>query len=470
VGKGYTELRQHYPRPGWVEHDPVEIWQKTKRSARAALRVAKITARDVAAIGITNQRETLVAWDARTGKPLSRAIVWQDRRTAALCERLRRAGDEDWVAKRTGLRFDPYFSGTKLRWYVENDRAVQRARRARSLRFGTVDSWLLWNLTAGRVHGTDPSNASRTLLLDLRTVDYDEELLRLFGARREELPTVLDSSGDLGEATADFVGRPLPVTGIAGDQQAALFGQACFRPGLAKNTYGTGCFALANTGTRPAQARGGLLSTVAWRIGRRTHYALEGAVFIAGAVVQWLRDELQIIRHARETEALARSVPDTGGVILVPAFVGLGAPHWDPYARGLLIGLTRGTNRAHIARAALESIAFQSAEVVELLSLNASRRVRTLRVDGGAAENNFLLQHQADVLGIPVERSAILETTAVGAAYLAGLGVDVWREADLARKWRLGRRFEPQSTPRWRKERLHAWHEAVRRSERWAAD
>jgi glycerol kinase len=470
VGKGYQELAQHYPRPGWVEHDAAEIWRKTKRSARAALRSARIGATDVAAIGLTNQRETLVAWDARSGRPLARAIVWQDRRTAGLCEVLRRSGDEGWVAKRTGLRLDPYFSGTKLRWYVEHDRAVQRARRTGTLRFGTVDSWLLWNLTEGRVHGTDPSNASRTLLMDLRRVEYDAELLRLFRARREELPEILDSSGILGEARPEFLGRSVPVAGIAGDQQAALFGQACTRPGLAKNTYGTGCFALANTGTRAPQARGGLLATVAWRLGGRTHYALEGAVFIAGAVVQWLRDGLQIIRHARDTEALARSVDDTGGVVLVPAFVGLGAPRWDPYARGLLIGLTRGTSRAHVARAALESISFQSADVVDLLSVHGGHRVQRLRVDGGATGNRFLLQHQADVLGIPVERSAIPETTALGAAYLAGLGADLWSTTrEVERLWSASGVFRPRSDASWRRRERAQWAEAVRRSLRWAA-
>jgi glycerol kinase len=471
VGKGYREITQHYPRPGWVEHDPEEIWQKTQRAARDALRAARVEARDVAAVGVTNQRETLVAWDRRSGRPLTRAVVWQDRRTAELCDRLRAEGHEPWASRRTGLRFDPYFSGTKLRWLVEHDRAVQRARARGTLAFGTVDSWLLWKLSGGRVHATDPSNASRTLLADLRTLDYDEELLRLLRARREELPEVVDSSGHLATVDASFVGRELPLAGVAGDQQAALFGQACFRPGTAKNTYGTGCFALVNTGSRVPRPRAGLLGTVAWRYNGRTRYALEGAVFIAGAVIQWLRDELKIVQQASETEALARSVADTGGVVLVPAFVGLGAPHWDPYARGLVIGITRGTNRAHLVRAALESISFQSADVVELLARHGGHRIARLRVDGGATENAFLLQHQADVLGLPVERSAIAETTALGAAYLAGLGVGVWRsEAELERHWRAGARVRPRRDATWRRAERARWTEAVRRSRGWAHD
>ncbi len=469
VGKGYNEFTQHYPRPGWVEHDLDEIWNRTAQSARAALRAARLTAADVAAIGLTNQRETIAAWDTRTGKPLRRAIVWQDRRTADLCGALREQGNEAWLRRKTGLRFDPYFSGTKIRWLLEHDKAVQRARKRGTLRFGTIDSWLLWKLTRGRTHGTDPSNASRTLLLDLRRGDYDPELLHLFKARREELPELLDSSGPVAETTQSFLGRSIPVTGIAGDQQAALFGQACFRPGMTKNTYGTGCFALTNTGTTTPTPRSGLLATTAWRIRGRTHYALEGAVFIAGAAIQWLRDGLQIIDHAADTEPLAASVDDTGGVVLVPAFVGLGAPFWDPYARGLLIGLTRGTTRAHVARAALESITYQSADVVQLLARHGGHHIPSLRVDGGATANDFLLQHQADVLGIPVERSSVQETTALGAAYLAGLGVGVWNsEQDLAAQWRLGKRFPPRRKTAWRKAAMARWHDAVRRSRGWA--
>lgn len=470
VAQGYQEITQHYPRPGWVEHDAEEIWRKTVRSVRVAMRRAHAQGRDVAAIGITNQRETLVTWDARSGRPLAPAIVWQCRRTADLCQKIKRQGLESMVRTRTGLLLDPYFSGSKLRWYLENHPKVRRARRSGSLRFGTIDSWLAWKLTGGRLHVTDASNASRTLLFNLRGGRYDGELLRLFRAREEELPRVVDSSGLLGETDARILGRPVPIAGIAGDQQAALFGQACFKPGMAKNTYGTGCFALINTGSSAAKPPAGILSTVAWRIGGRTSYALEGAVFIAGAVVQWLRDGLGVIERSSETAALARRAGPDDDLVLVPAFVGLGAPHWDPYARGLLVGITRGTGVPQLARAALESIAFQSADVVAALEQAGGRRVPRLRVDGGAAANDYLLQFQADVLGIPVDRAKVQGTTALGAAYLAGLGSGFWDSTrQLSRQWALGRRFEPVKSPAWRSRRVERWDAAVRRSLGWAA-
>lgn len=468
VAKGYHEIRQSYPAPGWVEHDAEEIWRTTVRSARAAIRRARISASSLAAIGVTNQRETVVAWDAKTGRALRPAIVWQDRRTADACAAMRRAEREPGVTAKTGLRLDPYFSGTKIAWMVANDRRVRAARRAGRLRFGTIDSWLIWNLTGGRVHATDPSNASRTLLYDLRRGTYTPGLLELFRARIAELPEIRDSAGDFGTTDGKVLGAPVPILGVAGDQQAALFGQACLRPGSTKNTYGTGCFALVNTGSDSRPARGGLLSTVAWRWRGRTRFALEGAVFIGGAVVQWLRDELRLVKRAADTEAMARSVPDAGGVTLVPAFVGLGAPYWDPYARGLIIGITRGTTRAHLARAALESIAMQSRDVIELLRRTGGTRIRALRVDGGATENAFLMQHQADVLGIPVERAAFAETTAQGAAYLAGLGAGWWTERDIEGLWRCSRRYTPRKSPAWRAREVVRWDAAVARSRDWA--
>jgi glycerol kinase len=476
LGRGYRELPQHYPQPGWVEHDPGEIWTTQLEAARTALSAAGLAPRDLAAIGITNQRETTLLWDRRTGEPVHRAIVWQCRRSAPLCERLRAEGLEPMVRARTGLVLDAYFSGTKIAWLLDT-RPELRARAARGeLAFGTVDTWLLWRLTGGRVHATEPSNASRTLCFDIRRLDWDAELTNHLRIPREVFPAVRPSVGVFGETIAlDGLGAGIPVAGIAGDQQAALFGQGAFAPGGAKNTYGTGCFLLLNTGPEPVASEAGLLTTVAWSLPPAAGqppavvYALEGAIFVAGAAVQWLRDGLGLIRTAAETEPLARSVPDTGGVYLVPAFVGLGAPYWDMYARGTLVGLTRGTTRAHLARATLEAIAYQTRDVLEVMSREAGRLPAELRVDGGATENDFLCQFQADILGVPLLRPRVRETTGLGAAYLAGLGVGLWRGPEALRDlWQLDRRFEP-AMPADRREVLYAdWRRAVERARGWA--
>ena len=409
LARGYAELPQYFPRPGWVEHDPEEIWSTVERAARAALAEARVAASEIAAIGITNQRETTVVWERATGAPIHRAIVWQCRRTAPMCDRLRADGLETLVRARTGLVLDAYFSGTKIRWLLDEVPGARARAERGALAFGTVDAWLLWKLTGGRVHATDATNASRTLCLDLRTVDWDDELLGILGVPRAVLPQVAPSSGVVGE-TADlgWLPRGVPIAGIAGDQQAALFGQACHEVGAAKNTYGTGCFMLLNTGEAPVASSRGLVTTIAWRIGGRTTYALEGSVFIAGAAIQWLRDGLGLLRNAAESQALAESVPDTGGVYLVPAFVGLGAPHWDQYARGALIGLTRGSGRAQIVRAALESIAYQVRDVVDVMAAESGLPLAEIRLDGGAAINNLLCQLQADTLGSPAVRPRVI--------------------------------------------------------------
>jgi glycerol kinase len=467
VAVAQREFTQHFPAPGWVEHDADEIWATQSATIDEVLAAAGATARDVAAIGITNQRETTLLWERSSGRPLGRAIVWQDRRTAAECARLKAAGHEPEVARLTGLRLDPYFSATKLGWLLDNiPGARQRAERG-ELAFGTIDSWLIYRLTGG-AHLTDPSNASRTLLLDLASGAWSEPMLELFGIPRACLPRVVASSlGRDAAPLADLHGVPVPITGIAGDQQAALFGQACFRPGMAKNTYGTGCFLLMNTGTTPLLSQHHLLSTIAWQCEGRA-YALEGSVFSAGAVVQWLRDGLGLIERAADVEALAASVADSDGVQLVPAFTGLGAPYWDPHARGTIVGLTRGTSRAHLARAALESIALQTADVLGAMQKDAAQPLLELRVDGGASANNLLMQMQADVLGVPVLRPAVTETTALGAAYLAGLGSGYWSSrAELAANWREERRFVPQRSSDWAGQRLAEWSRAVERSRNW---
>jgi glycerol kinase len=468
--RGYAEVPQHYPRPGWVEHDPDDLWTTVERAARQALAAAGLHGDDVAAIGITNQRETTIVWDRTTGAPIHRAIVWQCRRTAAACDRLRAAGHEADVRQRTGLVLDAYFSGTKIAWLLDQVPEARRRAARGQLAFGTVDSWLLWKLTRGRVHATDVTNASRTLCLNLATVDWDDAMCALLDVPREVLPDIVDSSGPCAE-TADlgWLPRGVPIAGIAGDQQAALFGQACFAPGDAKNTYGTGCFALVNTGERPVLSAHGLLTTVAWRIGGRTTYAVEGAVFVAGAAVQWLRDGLGIIAEAPETQVLAESVPDTGGVYFVPAFVGLGAPYWDQHARGTIVGLTRGTTRAHLARAALEAIAFQSRDVLDAMAADAKAAIARLPVDGGAVANDFLCQFQADVLDAVVERPAVIETTGLGAAYLAGLGAGLWRSLDaVAERRTIERTFRPAMTAAERAARYEDWKRAVERSRGWA--
>src|SRR5436190_2864321 len=421
VSVAQQEFRQIFPQPGWVEHDANEIWATQRNVAAQALNKVRLTANDVAAIGITNQRETTLVWDRTTGKPICNAIVWQDRRTAGVCDRLKARGLAKMIRRKTGLVVDAYFSGTKLQWILNNVPGAKAKARAGQLAFGTIDSWLVWNLTGGRQHVTDPSNASRTMLFNIHTGEWDDELLKLFGVPRSVLPEVRSSSEVYGETTL-FGGR-IPIAGIAGDQQAALFGQACTEPGMVKNTYGTGCFMLMNTGTKPIASKNNLLTTVAWRIGNRTEYALEGSIFIAGAVVQWVRDGLGIIRSSADVEALAARVPDTGGVYFVPAFAGLGAPHWDQYARGIIAGITRGTTAGHIARAALEGIAYQVADVLKAMEADSGLSIPELRVDGGAAANNLLMQFQADILNVPIVRPKLLETTALGAAYLAGLAV-----------------------------------------------
>ncbi len=468
LGTAQQELTQIYPQSGWVEQDAEEIWSTQLATARAALAQAGLSAVNIAAIGITNQRETTVVWERATGRPIANAIVWQDRRTAGLCEQLRVQGVEALFTGRTGLLLDSYFSGTKVRWLLDHVEGARARADKGALAFGTVDAWLIWKLTGGRVHATDVSNASRTMMFNIHTRDWDDKLLGLLRVPRALLPKVVDSSAVCGECDSAHFGRGIPIAGIAGDQQAALFGQQCTRSGMVKNTYGTGCFMLMHTGTRPVDSHNRLLTTVAWKIGETVEYALEGSVFIAGAAVQWLRDGLGIIRTSGEVEALARSVVDTGGVYLVPAFAGLGAPYWDPHARGTIVGMSRGTTAAHIARATLDSIAYQTADVLEAMHADSGIAVTELRVDGGATQNDLLMQFQADVLGVPVVRPKIYETTALGAAYLAGLAVGFWKNTDaLAAQWQLDRRFEPAMSAARRAALKAGWIKAVKRSRAW---
>lgn len=465
------EFRQIFPHPGWVEHDPGEIWESQIGVAAEAIARAGIGPRDIAAIGITNQRETTVVWDRASGKPVCNAIVWQDRRTAGSCDKLRAQGRAEWIAAKTGLVIDAYFSGTKLRWILDKVPGARAAAETGQLAFGTVDSWLTWNLSGGAAHVTDASNASRTLLFDIHSGDWDDDLLGLFSIPRAVLPKIVASSGVVAHTAPVLFGAPIPIAGIAGDQQAALFGQRCVTPGMVKNTYGTGCFMLMHTGDNPVPSRNQLLTTTAWRIGGRNDYALEGSVFIAGAVVQWLRDSLGVIKSSVDVEALAAGVSDNGGVYFVPAFAGLGSPHWDPYARGTIVGLTRGANAAHIARAALESIAYQTADVLHAMESDSGIRLSELRVDGGATQNNLLMQFQADVLGVRVVRPKVFETTALGAAYLAGLGIGFWKNADdISAQWQADRAFEPKM-PRAEAQRLMAgWNKALARAKDWAQE
>jgi glycerol kinase len=469
VAVAQKEFPQLFPKPGWVEHDPSDIWATQLGVAAEVMQKANASASDIAAIGITNQRETTIVWDRETGQPVANAIVWQDRRTAPMCDAIRQRRLDRMIRRKTGLVVDAYFSATKVQWILKHVPGAQARAKAGKLAFGTVDSWLVWKLTGGAVHVTDASNASRTMLYDIRTGDWDDELLRLFGVPRSMLPEVRSSSEVYGHTA--LLGGSIPVAGIAGDQQAALFGQVCTKPGMVKNTYGTGCFMLMHTGTTPIASKNRLLTTVAWRIGRRTEYALEGSIFIAGAVVQWLRDGLGIIRSAAEVEPLAASVSTTNGVYFVPAFTGLGAPHWDPYARGVIVGLTRGTTRAHIARAALEGIALQVMDVLHAMQADGGIRLRELRVDGGACANNLLMQMQADLLGVPVVRPVVAETTALGAAYLAGLAVGYWKDrADIARQWQADRRFAPAIKPAARKALAVGWRQALLRAKGWSAE
>ncbi|MFL5898714.1 MAG: glycerol kinase GlpK [Solirubrobacterales bacterium] len=457
-GRAYSEFQQFFPRPGWVEHDPAEIWEVTRRVAAAAIADAGIAGGDLDAIGITNQRETVVAWDPATGAPIHRAIVWQDRRTAGRCDELREAGHEPLVRERTGLTIDPYFSGTKIEWLLRNAEGARRAV------FGTIDSWLLFKLT-GR-HATDYTNASRTMLFDIRKLAWDEELCELLGVDPARLPEPLPSSCVFG-TTAEFGGE-VPVAGIAGDQQAALFGQACHRPGMAKNTYGTGSFVLLNSGPGLPPAPEGLLGTIAWGLGDQVTYALEASIFVTGAAVQWLRDGLGIIEEAGETEALAASLDSNDGVYFVPALTGLGSPHWDPYARGTIVGLTRGSGRAHLARAALEAVAYQTVDAVRAQEAACGERLELLRADGGATVNRWLMRFQADVLGVPVSVPEVAETTVLGAAYLAGLAIGAWSLAEVAEMWREAERYEPRMEEARRQRLLADWRRALERSRAWA--
>lgn len=469
-GRGYSEFTQHYPRPGWVEHDAGEILSVSLRAARDALEAASVEARDLCGVGITNQRETVVAWDRSTGEPVARAIVWQDRRTAQLCDELKTRGLEEFFRRKTGLVLDPYFSGTKINWLLDNTEGLRARASSGAVVFGTVDSWLVWKLTGGRTHATDPSNASRTLLFDINTLRWDDELLAVFDVPRASLPEVRPSSGVFGHTEPSvFFGARVPLVGIAGDQQAALFGQACYGEGDVKNTYGTGSFLLMNTGTSPVPSSAGMLTTVAWQVGDSpAEYALEGSIFVTGAAVQWLRDGLRIIERADETEALALSLDSNEGVFFVPALAGLGAPHWDAYARGAIVGLTRGTTRAHLARAALESVCYQTLDVVKAMERDAGARLTELRVDGGAVGNSFLMQFQSDILGVPVEVPEVTETTAAGAAYLAGLAVGFWQDrGEISSRWRVARRYEPRMDEGERARLYRRWLRAVERARAW---
>jgi glycerol kinase len=462
------EFRQIFPQAGWVEHDANEIWSTQLAVAQEAIAKASLKATDISAIGITNQRETTVIWDRKTGQPIHNAIVWQDRRTAGFCDQLKHEGHFAPVAAKTGLVIDAYFSGSKVRWLLDNVPGARQRAEKGELAFGTIDTWLLWKLTGGAVHATDPSNASRTMLYNIQSRQWDDELLTLLKVPRALLPQVLPSSGLFGETTTDLFGGRIKITGIAGDQQAALFGQTCFDRGLAKNTYGTGCFMLMNVGPKPVASKHQLLTTVAWQRGNTTDYALEGSVFIGGAVVQWLRDGLGLVESAADIEKLAASVPDAGGVYMVPAFAGLGAPHWDQYARGTISGITRGTTAAHFARAALDSIAFQVADILDVMQKDSGIQIKELRVDGGAAANNLLLQFQADLLRVPVVRPKVTETTALGAAYLAGLAVGYWNsEQDVRANWEIDRSFEPKAREAEIAHRRRRWAEALQRSRDW---
>ncbi|MCL6524548.1 MAG: glycerol kinase GlpK [Thermoflavifilum sp.] len=463
------EFSQYYPQPGWVEHDPVEIWSTQAGVAVEVLTRAGINGRQVSAIGITNQRETTVVWDRQTGQPIYPAIVWQDRRTAEWCDRLRQdAGD--LIQQKTGLLPDAYFSATKIRWILDHVPGARQRAQAGELAFGTIDSWLIWNFTRGSVHATDVTNASRTMLFNIHTRQWDPELLALFEIPETILPRVWPSSGVIAETSGDVLKHPVPLAGLAGDQQAALFGQMCTEPGMVKNTYGTGCFVVMQTGTQAITSRNRLLTTIAWEVNGQISYALEGSIFIGGAVVQWLRDGLQLIRSSSEVEALARQVTDTEGVYVVPAFTGLGAPHWNPHARATIVGITRGSNRAHLARAALESIAYQTYDVVKAMEADTGLTITEMRVDGGASANNLLMQFQADILGTDVVRPAIIETTALGAAYLAGLGVGYWKDMETIRlQWQESIRFRPEKPNEWRLAKLKGWNRALEALRCWAA-
>ncbi len=468
VATAQKEFPQHYPQSAWVEHDPNDIWGSQSGVAAEVLAKANITPKDIRAIGITNQRETTLVWNKKTGQPIHNAIVWQDRRTSKYIDDLKAQGLAETFQKKTGLVLDAYFSGSKVRWLLDNVKGARQQAEKGELAFGTVDTWLVYKLTGGRVHVTDVSNASRTLMFNIHTLEWDDELLEILQIPRAMLPEVRSSSEVYGESERGILGGNLPIAGIAGDQHAATFGQVCFSKGQAKNTYGTGCFLMLNTGETATASKNNLLTTVAWQE-TTTNYALEGSIFIAGAVVQWLRDGLGIIRHSEDVETLARSVPDNGGVYLVPAFAGLGAPHWDQYARGNIVGLTRGSNAGHIARAGLEAIAYQVTDVVKAMEADCGFNLSELRVDGGASRNNLLMQFQADMLGVPVVRPKVTETTALGAAYLAGLAVGFYPDRDtIAKQWAIDERFEPKMETGKRDALLHDWRRALERAKAWA--
>ena len=466
-GVAQKEFKQHFPKPGWVEHDPEEIWESQAEVAREVLQKSGVAPQDVAAIGITNQRETTVVWDKESGKPVHNAIVWQDRRTAEFCDSLKEKGLAEKIQAKTGLVIDAYFSGTKLKWILDNVDGARKKAKQGKLAFGTIDSWLIWKLTGGQTHVTDVSNASRTLLFNIHTLQWDDEMLDILQIPKNMLPEVRSSSEIYGEATTLF-NHAVPIGGIAGDQQSALFGQMCTEAGMLKNTYGTGCFLMLNTGEKPIASKNNLLTTIAWKIGDKVNYALEGSIFIGGAVVQWLRDGLGIIKESSEVEKLAEKAEDNGGVYLVPAFAGLGAPHWDQFARGTIVGITRGTTSAHISRAALESIALQTFDVVKAMEADSGIDTKELRVDGGATVNQSLMQFQSDILNISLVRPKILETTALGAAYLAGLSVGFWKDLEeIKKQWLVDQRFTPAMEEKQREELLGRWHKALERSKNW---
>jgi len=471
ISMAQKEFTQYFPQPGWVEHDADEIFSSQLEVARLAMRNAGVTAREIAAIGITNQRETTIVWDRNTGRPIHKAIVWQCRRTAGYCDALTREGFADTIRQKTGLVIDPYFSGTKIRWILENVPGAREQAQAGQLLFGTVETWLIWKLTGGQVHVTDFSNASRTMLFNIHTLDWDDEILNKLEIPRSMLPKAMASSAVYGHTEAEFLGAPIPIAGAAGDQQAALFGQTCFAPGQAKCTYGTGAFLLMNTGSQPIASQNGLVSTIAWGIGNQVTYALEGSIFVAGAAIQWLRDELRFLESASDSEYMARKVTDTNGCYVVPAFTGLGAPYWDAYARGTIVGLTRGTNKNHIIRATLDSIAYQVQDVLQAMEADASMKLETLRVDGGAAANSYLLQTQADITSAPVLRPRCVETTAMGAAYLAGLAVGYWQSLeDIQKNWAVDREFTPELSQEARGKRIKGWKKAVACAKNWETE
>lgn len=467
AGVEQKEFTQIFPQPGWVEHDALEIWETQLWVAQNLLNKKGVNPGQIAAIGITNQRETTVIWDKVTGQPIHHALVWQDRRTASICETLKQEGLAEYISEYTGLVIDAYFSGTKIKWLLDQVPGAREKAEAGQLLFGTIDTWLLWKLTGGKVHATDYSNASRTMLFNIRSLDWDPALLKALNIPASLLPTVMPSSALFGETVATLFGEPIRISGMAGDQQAALFGQACFEPGMAKNTYGTGCFMLMNTGSIPYRSTKGLLTTIAWGLDGKIIYALEGSVFNAGSAIQWLRDGLGLLGTSAESEALATSVSDSGGVYMVPAFTGMGAPYWDMYARGSIQGLTRGTTRAHLVRATLESLAFQTKDVLDIMAEESHIALETLRVDGGASANNFLMQFQADILGTPVERPAVLETTALGAAYLAGLATGYWTKGEIASRWQCDALFEPGLDKEKTRLLYRGWRKAVERSLGW---